>query len=153
MKTFKIQLLLVLALFTCGISAQQQNPNYDAKLADKLGADAYGMKMYTLVLLTTGINKDESDLRKNAFATHMQNMNNLTEEGKLILAGPFGKNDSNYRGIFILNTTSVEEAKQFLAADLAIQNEYLNAEYIPYYGSAALFTYLKTHDKIWKLKP
>ena len=125
MKVNKIQLFLILALFTTILSAQNQNPNYDAKLAKELGADDYGMKMYTLVLLTTGTNQDQSNL----------------------------KNEGNYRGIFILNTTDVEEAKQFLAADLAIQNKYLKAEYIPYYGSAALSSYLVKHDKIWKLKP
>ena len=153
MKVNKIQLFLILALFTTILSAQNQNPNYDDKLAKELGADDYGMKMYTLVLLTTGTNQDQSNSKNEAFATHMQNMNKLTDEGKLILAGPLGKNEGNYRGIFILNTTDVEEAKQFLAADLAIQNKYLKAEYIPYYGSAALSSYLVKHDKIRKLKP
>lgn len=31
-----------------------QNPNYDAALARKLGADDYGMKRYILVILRTG---------------------------------------------------------------------------------------------------
>ncbi|HBK41165.1 MAG TPA: hypothetical protein DDZ57_06280, partial [Porphyromonadaceae bacterium] len=33
-----------------------KNPAYDADLAEKLGADAYGMKNFVLVILKTGSN-------------------------------------------------------------------------------------------------
>lgn len=38
------------------VAAQQSNPNYDSLLAKSLGADDYGMKGYTLVILKTGSN-------------------------------------------------------------------------------------------------
>lgn len=131
MKAIKFQLLLAIIICNWNITAQIENSNYEVQLAKELGADDYEMKMYTLVLLTTRSNQDQSTLKNEAFATHMQNMNLITDQCKLILAGSLGKNDGNYRGIFVLNTTSIEETKQFLAADLAIQHKYLKAEYIP----------------------
>ena len=153
MRTIKLFLYLTLFAVTLVVSAQEDNLNYDAELAKQYKADAYGMKMYTMVLLFSGENQDDSELRNQAFTAHMQNINSLSDEGKLVLAGPFGKNDKDLRGIFILNTTDEAEAKAFLEGDLAIQQNYLRAEYLPYYGSAALISHLEVHDQIWKTQP
>ena len=76
------------------------------------------------------------------------------EEGKLIVAGPLGKNDQQYRGIFIFTgLESMEEAEEILQTDLAIQNGLLDYEVFTWYGSAALPEYLPISDKIWKSKP
>jgi hypothetical protein len=65
-----------------------------------------------------------------------------------------GKNENNYRGIFILNNLkSLEEAKVVLLTDPAIKNGLLGYEIFTWYGSAALPEYLPLSDKIWKLKP
>jgi uncharacterized protein YciI len=153
MKASKFLLVICILSFSFTASAQEANENYDAELAQEYEADEYGMKMYTLVLLSAGENKDETEIRKQAFATHMQNINSLAENGRLVVAGPFGKNEKDLRGIFILNTTDIDEAKKLLAPDLAIQQDFLKAEYIPYYGSAALISHHEIHDQIWKLKP
>jgi len=131
------------------------NPNYDKTLADKLGGDDYGMKSYFLVILKTGTNTTtDKELISNSFRGHMDNINRLAEEGKLIVAGPLGKNENNYRGIFILNNLkSIEEAKELLQTDLAIKNDLLDYEIFTWYGSAALPEYLPFSDKVWKLKP
>ena len=51
-------------------------------------------------------------LKKKFFEGHMENINRLAKEGKLVVAGPFMKNDRNYRGIFIFNCKTVEEAQK-----------------------------------------
>lgn len=131
------------------------NPNYDTELAGKLGGDDYGMKSYFLVILKIGTNTtSDKELIAESFRGHMNNINRLVEEGKLIVAGPLGKNENNYRGIFILdNIKSIEEAKELLKTDLAIKNKLLDYEIFNWYGSAALPEYLPYSDKIWKLKP
>lgn len=131
------------------------NPNYDAKLAEKLGADNYGMKSYIFVILKTGPNQStDKTFISNSFRGHLENINLLVEEEKLIIAGPFGKNGNNFRGIFILNNVStIEEAKELLQTDPAIKEGLLEAEIYKWYGSAALPEYLEFSDKIWKLKP
>ncbi|MBN9293667.1 MAG: hypothetical protein J0G96_06785 [Flavobacteriia bacterium] len=132
--------------------------DYDEKLAKKLGADDYGMKSYFFVILKTGTNTltdtIDKELISESFKGHMDNIHRLVEEGKLIVAGPFGKNTKNYRGIFILNNISSEEAaKELLLTDPAIKNGLLDYEIFTWYGSAALPEYLPVSGKIQKTKP
>jgi uncharacterized protein YciI len=131
------------------------NRNYDKVLADKLGGDEYGMKKYFLVILKTGTNTStEKEFINESFRGHMNNINRLVEEGKLIVAGPLEKNENNYRGIFVLNNIeSIDEAKKLLQTDPAIKNGLLDYEIFSWYGSAALPEYLPFSDKIWKSKP
>lgn len=131
------------------------NPNYDKTLAQKLGSDDYGMKAYYLVILKTGPQQNtDKDFVSEKFNGHMKNINALVEQGKLIVAGPLGKNDKTYRGIFILDKlTSIEEATMLLQTDPAIAAGLLGFEIFKWYGSAALPEYLPAADKIWKAKP
>ncbi|WP_367330950.1 DUF6265 family protein [Sphingobacterium multivorum] len=128
------------------------NPNYDQELAKKLGADDYGMKSYIFVLLKTGENKTtDKQFINECFKGHMENINRLVKNGQLIVAGPFGKNDDNLRGLFILNNmASTDAAKHILENDPAIKNGLLEASFYSWYGSAALAEYLSQVDKIWK---
>lgn len=138
-----------------GKDTSTTNPNYNKELADKLGGDDYGMKSYFLVILKTGTNTTtDKEFISESFRGHLDNINRLVEQGKLIVAGPLGKNENNYRGIFIFNDIkSIEEAKELLQTDLAIKNGLLDYEIFTWYGSAALPEYLKISDKIWKSKP
>jgi len=130
------------------------NPSYDPELAQKLGADDYGMKSYILVILKTGSNQTtDREFISECFRGHLDNINRLVEDGKLVVAGPLGKNDKTYRGIFILNLSSLEEAHLLLQKDPAIKVGLLETELYTWYGSAALPEYLPPSDKIWKLKP
>jgi uncharacterized protein YciI len=145
-----------LLLFTIFLSftssyAQNDNPKYDASLAQQLGADEYGMKNYVFVLLKTGTNttKDKQFIA-DCFAGHMANIAKLANVKKLIVAGPMGKNEANLRGIFILNVATIEEANKLLETDPAIKANLLSAEVFPWYGSAALPEYLPFHEKVSK---
>lgn len=149
----RMLLLFIGIVFSFGISAQGTNPNYNEKLAIELGADDYGMKSYVLVLLKTGKNRSkDQNLINESFAGHFSNMKELAKHGKLVVAGPTGKNLKNYRGIFIFNVDTFEEAAECLKGDLAVQNDFLQAELYHWYGSAALPVYLEAEDKIWKKK-
>lgn len=148
MKRIFITLSLALVTFLC---KAQEKPKYDEALAKKLGADNYGMKMYVLVMLKTGSNTTATKAQTDSlFRGHMANIDRLAKESKLIVAGPLAKNDKQYRGIFILNTKSLEEVKTWLATDPAISSKLLDAEIFNWYGSAALPEYLPYHDKIQK---
>ncbi len=138
--------------FSQSATAQKTNPNYDAELATELGADDYGMKSYVLVILKSGSNEStDKTYRDSCFTGHMNNISRLTELDKLIVAGPIGKNDNSYRGIFILNVSTVEEAEKLLKTDPAINEKFLESELYSWYGSAALSQYLEVSDKIWKI--
>ena len=144
---------LLLFSFSTALFSQETESAFDEKLAKSLNADEYGMKQYIFCLLKTGSNttatKEET---KKLFEGHMANISKLAEEGKLVVAGPFMKNDKNYRGIYIFNASSIEEAKTFVATDPAVQSKLLEPELTLWYGSAALQETLKIHDKIAKTK-
>ena len=125
-----------------------QNKDYDAVLAQKLGADDYGMKKYVLVLLRNGSNpsKDKA-VRGAAFSGHMKNMNRLANENKLILAGPIGK-DEKYAGIFVFNCETIEEAKLLTETDPAIKEKFLVPDFYQWYGSAAVQEVSNIHKKL-----
>jgi len=131
------------------------NPNYDKALADKLGGDDYGMKSYFLVILKTGPNTAaDGNLVSESFRGHMDNINRLVEDGKLIVAGPLAKNENTYRGIFILDkVASREAAEELLQTDPAVKNGLLAYEIFTWHGSAALAEYLPFSDRIWKSQP
>lgn len=143
--------IIVILFSTCSIIGQKTNPNYDADLAKKLGADDYGMKSYVFVILKTGSNTSTDEATKNkAFAGHMSNMGTMAKNKKLVVAGPMGENDKTYRGIFILNVATKEEARKLLETDPAIKAKYLEPELYEWYGSAALSEYLRASEKVWK---
>ena len=137
--------------FYANVAAQGINKNYDEQLAKELHADAYGMKTYVLAILKTGTEKSLTKAKQDSvFKGHMANIGKLVTDGKLVVAGPLGKNDKNYRGIFILDVPTIEEARKLVDTDPAIQSKLLDADLIIWYGSAALKETLKIHSKIEK---
>lgn len=121
-------------------------------MADSLGADDYGMKMYVFVILKTGPVSVDKAITDSLFRGHMENIGRLAASGKLLVAGPMKKNNKNYRGIFILNAANIEEAEELLETDPAVKAKLLDAELFQWYGSAALAKYLPYHDLVQKKK-
>jgi uncharacterized protein YciI len=133
------------------MQAQDIQPSYNKAMADSLGADDYGMKSYVLVILKSGPSKEKNKtVIDSLFRGHLANIGRLAKENKLTVAGPLEKNTKNYRGIFILNVKTVEEAKVLLQTDPAIKAKLLDAELYGWYGSAALPMYLPYVDKVQK---
>lgn len=90
-------------------------------------------KQYTFVFLHS--RKDKPELPKEELDKlmegHLANINRLAAEGKLVAAGPFDGGG----GIFILNTTSIDEANTWLSTDPGIQANRWRLEVLPYTGS------------------
>ncbi|WP_343585261.1 YciI family protein [Flavobacterium sp.] len=145
-------IFVFLVMSVIGFS-QESEVKYDEALAKSLHADEYGMKKYVFCLLKSGSNTTASkEETKKLFEGHMENIGKLAKEGKLAVAGPFMKNDRNYRGIYIFNVETVEEAKALVATDPAIKANLLEAELTPWYCTAALQEIPKMHEKIAKTK-
>ena len=135
---------------TSGTAAAQQAepPGYDAALAERLGADDYGMRRYVLVILKTGPTPlPKGEARDAMFQGHFANMKRLAAEGKLVLAGPLDGVDGR-RGIFVFDTVDLEEARALVATDPVIANGEMEAELHAYYGSAALLLVNEAHATI-----
>jgi len=144
-------IFVVLLLLVCSnCFAQSKNLQYDAQLAQKLGADEYGMKTYVVAFLKAGPNKIKDSVESAALQNaHLKNIIRLADEGKLIVAGPFLDNQE-IRGIFIFNVSTVEEAKKLTESDPAIKARVLVMELHPWYGSAALMQTVEVHKKLEK---
>jgi uncharacterized protein YciI len=150
----RIALLLLLA-FTCvAFAGEPKATGFDAELAKRLGADERGMKTYVLCILETGPKDAEikGTERQEVFAGHFANIGRLANEGKLVVAGPFGKNDRGYRGLYIFNVATVEEAQKLVALDPAVKAGVFVPDLTPWYGSAAMMLVNETHKRIEKPK-
>jgi len=137
--------------------AQKENPKspkYDAKLNAKLGGDERGMKMYVLCILKTGPKDGEikGKERDDIFAGHFANITRLADEGKLAVAGPFEPNARAYRGLYIFNVVTIEDAEKVVVLDPAVKAGIFVPELTLWYATAALMTVSETHKKLQKPK-
>jgi uncharacterized protein YciI len=154
MTLFKLASITLLFMLTQVVDASesntQMNPNYNAELAKKLGADDYGMKSYVLVILKTGPNDEtitDQERRSEIFKGHFANMGRLAEEEKLVLAGPLIEGKPK-RGLFIFNVKTIEEAEALVSTDPAVKAGIFEYELTKYYGSAALMQISEIHDTL-----
>jgi uncharacterized protein YciI len=100
-----------------------------ALLAICIGACAQS-KLYTFVFLNNKPDKEVLSKEKSdsIMTGHMNNIGRLAKEGKLIAAGPF----EGGGGIFVLNTTSINEATQWLSTDPGVKAKRWNLEVLSY---------------------
>ncbi|WP_306251810.1 YciI family protein [Parvularcula sp. IMCC14364] len=134
------------------MATEPEDSPYNADLAEKLGADEYGMRSYVFVTLLTGPAEiTDADERNALFRGHFSNMAKLAEDGKLVLAGPFIEGEPK-RGLFIFDVKTVEEAQSLVETDPAVAAGIFKAEYTKYYGSAALKMINDIHGTIQKTK-
>ena len=97
---------------------------------------------YVLALLKTGprtapLSKDDS---QRIFGGHMANMQRLAREGLLVMAGPYGKtkSDAALRGVFVLATVDLAEAKAWCETDPGFVEGVFRFELAPMVTTAAL---------------
>ena len=144
--------LLLLACSAAALAADP--PAFDAELAKRLGADEHGMKTYVLCILKTGPKDAEitGAARDEIFKGHFANIGRLADEGKLAVAGPFGKNDKQYRGLYIFNVPTIEEAQKLVELDPAVKAGVFVPDLTPWYASAAVMISPETHKRLQKPK-
>jgi uncharacterized protein YciI len=152
-KVLFLLLIVIPSVLISNTSIAQQKPNkdYDSTLAKKLGADERGMKMYVLAILksgtASGLTKQQRD---SIFAGHFKNINRLAKEGKLLTAGPLEDNSQNYAGIYVFNVSTIEEGKQLVATDPAVQSKVFDFDMFLWYGTAAFMELPEIHTHIHK---
>lgn len=153
--TFAATISVVITFAAC-TSEQSENSikdnttAYDSVLAEKYGADDYGMKKYVMAFLKRGPNRPSDSLKSAELQkAHLQNIKKMAEEGTLVLAGPFLDNDE-LRGIYIFDVPTIDEARKLTETDPAIQHGSLVMELKPWYGSAGLMGIGAVHETITK---
>ncbi len=92
------------------------------------------MKQYFFVMLSKGPNRThDSTTVAKIQAGHMANIEQLVKDDKLHIAGPFG-DKGDWRGIFILNVKTMEQAKALVDKDPAVIAGRLKYEIHPWWG-------------------
>jgi uncharacterized protein YciI len=125
---------------------------YDSVLAKQLGADDYGMQQYVMAFLKRGPNRSQDSTEASRLQrAHLDNIQKMADEGKLLIAGPF-MDDQEIRGIYIFDVRTIEEAEALTATDPAIKAGRLIMELHPWYGPAALPLLNDMHEKVTKKK-
>lgn len=113
--------------------AQQQNDKPASSTTKVPKEEGFEMKQYFFVMLIKGENRShDSTTAANIQKGHMDNINRLAKEGKIVLAGPFG-DDGNGRGIFIFDSKTKEEVIEQLKTDPAISSGRLAYEVRPWW--------------------
>lgn len=82
------------------------------------------IKQFWLVILKTGpmdATIKDSTVRSTLFAGHFANMERLYYDGILKVAGPFGKNEFTWRGLFILDCKTKEDAEEYVKTDPTVK--------------------------------
>ena len=136
------------------VSAQQAPPvpppQYDAALAQRVGADDMGMRPFVLVVLKSSPTPlPKGPERDEMFRGHFANMNRLAEAGQLAFAGPLDGVDG-WRGIFVLAVPDIEQARALVATDPVVAKGEMVPEFHKLYGSAALMLVNEAHAKVAK---
>ncbi|HYM11886.1 MAG TPA: YciI family protein [Bryobacterales bacterium] len=114
--------VLSLALVIVLAAAAQQKPAPKMKLTT-----------YYLALLRRGPawTPAQTPEVKRLQEAHMANIQKMADEGKLVVAGPFGDN-GELRGIFIFKVGSLAEAKALCAEDPMVKAGRLTIEVHPW---------------------
>ena len=95
------------------------------------------VKQFWMVVLKTGPKDNvitDSAERSIIFKGHFANMERLYNEGVLKAAGPFGKNDLTWRGLFILDCASKEEAETHVRTDPSVAAGVFIYDIVPWYS-------------------
>ncbi len=94
------------------------------------------IEQYFFVMIKTGPKQDFDSAQKQLlFKGHMDNINRLYYDGILKVAGPFDKNELAWRGIFIFDCKTKEEAENYVKTDPAIAAGLFAVDIVPWYSS------------------
>jgi uncharacterized protein YciI len=124
---------LALCALTSPLFAEEPKP---AASASPHSSPAIEFDSFILVLLVRPPNAPEmpkAELDKLQEG-HMANMKRLADEGKLFKAGPIEDfSGRNIRGIFILKTDSVDQAREWVATDPSVKAGRLAPEFMKWF--------------------
>lgn len=128
--SMKHLLVLVALVLGNGMSAQR---TFDVTIADS----TYHMKQYWFVLYSTGPDTTAMDSTASAhlLKAHLEHQDEQAKRGLIVLAGPYGKNDVNWRGLLLYDCGTREEVEGYLRQDPLVKAGKLAYTISPWYGA------------------
>jgi uncharacterized protein YciI len=129
----KIFSVAVLYFLFAGISLTANGQQTDSV---KKQSPEEQIEQYFFVLIKTGPNQNfDSTQKAKLFQGHMANINRLYYDGIIKAAGPFGKNAYTWRGIFIFDCKTKEEAEKIAQSDPAVAAGLFEVEISAWYSA------------------
>ncbi len=126
--TFQLFAFLVAISFNPA-QAQDTNDAKKQRLEDQI-------EQYFFVMIKTGPKQNfDSAQKAELFKGHMANINRLYYEGIIKVAGPFDKNNFAWRGLFVFDCKTLEEAEKIAQTDPAIAAGLFSIDIVPWYSS------------------
>jgi uncharacterized protein YciI len=122
---------LILGFSPAALPAADPTPSAPTKAAVPMEFDNF-----FIVLLVRPENPPEQPKEEleRIQAAHLDNIRRLHAEKKIAFAGPFEDfSGRNVRGMFILRTASLEEAKSWVETDPAVKAGRLKPEYLKWF--------------------
>jgi len=127
--------LALLGFASAGVAADA-TPAASSSPSPKASGTPREMDSFIVVLLVRPANAPalpKAELDKLGEG-HMATIGRLAEEGKLLKAGPFEDfSGRNVRGMFILKTASVDEAREWVATDPLVKAGRLVPEFLKWF--------------------
>lgn len=139
MKILKfLWLLSAMLLFSLCVVAQTSSSAGAAKAESK--PPQFDLDQYQFAILKRGAQwtAEQTPEVQKLQAGHMANIEKMASLGKLMAAGPMGKNGFGLAGIFIFKASSMDEAKALAADDPAIKAGRLAMDFCTWRGPKGL---------------
>lgn len=133
---FKLFVFILFSFFVVNINSAKSQTNVNLKDTLKVNKsiDMSKMKVFYLVLLKSGPNRTQDSTKAAEIQKgHMDNIIKLSNEGKIVMAGPIAKKDVSLRGIFVFNAKDEAEVEQLVKTDPAIIAGRLVYEIYPWF--------------------
>ena len=135
-------IMLALALVFAASAHASQARQSTAPAAAAAPAQQTEMRLYYMVFLRRGPawTAATTPAATAVSRAHRANIDRLTKEGLMVVAGPFEgtSGDRALAGIFILRVASMEAAKAAVDSDPAVKAGRFVYEIVPWWGPAAL---------------
>ena len=141
--TMKIQILVAIGVLAlAGSAVVAQPPSTSTSQAAAPAQAPTDMRMYYMVFLrrgpawTAAVTPESTKVSQG----HRANIDRLTKEGLMVVAGPFEgtSGDRALAGIFILRVESMDAARAAADTDPAVKAGRFVYEIVPWWGPASL---------------
>jgi len=135
------KILFLLAVIISFVALARKNAGINARITNLDSTPVYDMKQYWLVLLYSGNTRSQDSISAAKIQqAHMNNIERLAAEGKIIMAGPIGSK-GNLRGIFIMDGKDSTEIAGHIKLDSAIVTGRLRFEIHPWWTAKGKYEF------------
>lgn len=126
MKSFILIILITIVVLP---TFAQREFSYNA------GDTTYNMKRYVFMLLKSGETKSKDSTEAARFQKlHLEHLNKLAEQGKLIVSGPFEGGEER-RGLLIFDVETLDEAMRLEGEDPMVKSGRLKMDAFYWWGA------------------